>query len=154
MITISENRDACLIASLNADVQNLHAALHPELFKPFDQTAMEAALALFLEDPNCRVYVAHAGEQAVGYVLLLVREVPENAFHYRLHSIYVDQLSVLPEFRRSGAGQLLLEAAESLARELSIHRLELDHWSSNGLAAAYFRKQGYQLCKERLFKSV
>jgi len=154
MITISENRDARLIASLNADVQNLHAALHPTLFKPHEQAAMETALQSFLADPNCRVYVAHQDGEAIGYAIYLIRELPDNAFHYALRSLYLDQLSVLPAHRKSGVAAALLKAGERLAAELGISRLELDHWSANVVAAAYFRKQGYQLCKERMYKLV
>lgn len=154
MIKILETNDACLIGALNADVQNLHAALHPELFKPFAQEAMEVAFQSFMSDPNCRIYVACEEEKAVGYAIYVIREMPENAFQYAMRTLYLDQLSVKPEYRKSGIAEALLATGEQLARELGINRLELDHWSANTIAANYFRKQGYQLCKERLFKLV
>jgi len=56
--------------------------------------------------------------------------------------------------RGPGAGSLLMQQAELLAGENNISRIELDHWSANTVAAAFFRKNGYKLYKERLFKFI
>jgi ribosomal protein S18 acetylase RimI-like enzyme len=154
MIHITETKDALLIASLNEDVQNLHAEIHPEMFKRYNKTAMEQAIAEMMKDPDCRAFVAMKDAVAIGYILLFIREAKENAFHYTIRSLYIDQIAALPGQRRSGAGKLLMEQAEKPAKELDIKKLELDHWSANTVAAAYFRKNGYELCKERLCKFI
>jgi ribosomal protein S18 acetylase RimI-like enzyme len=152
MISIVENKNHLLISTLAEEVQNLHAQLHPELFKPFNAAAFEEALEKYLADPACFVYVAKQEEMPIGYILCFIKEIKENAFHYDLRTLYIDQISVLKAYQKSGAGHLLMEQAEKLANEKSIRRIELDHWSMNTVAAVFFRKKGYQLCKERLFK--
>ena len=154
MIEITETNDYRLIAQLNVEVQNLHAQLHPALFKPHNIVEIEKALAAFLSDPNCKTYLAHFNGIPIGYALFFIREINENAFHYQLKSLYIDQIAVLSKYQQTGAGKLLLEQAELLAKANGIQRIELDHWSSNTVAAAYFRKRGFTLCKERLLKEL
>ena len=154
MLTIAETKDFKALAALNEDVQNLHARLHPEMFKPFNRIEMEKALEIFLAEPNCYCYIAKQGNVAIGYAVFVIKEAKENAFHYTIKTLYIDQISVLPEYQRTGAGKLLMAKAEQLAQENTINKIELDHWSANTVAASYFRKKGYQLYKERLFKMV
>lgn len=154
VISIQETRDSGLIAALNAAVQNLHAELHPDLFKPYERAGIEEAVEDFFRNPNCQCFVAWQGDIPVGYVLFFIREMQENAFQYAVQSIYIDQLSVEKTYRRAGIARMLLEKVEELAMEKSISKIELDHWSSNETAAVFFRKKGFQVYKERLYKFV
>jgi ribosomal protein S18 acetylase RimI-like enzyme len=154
VIKISKTKDHKIIAELNEGVQNLHAELHPDMFKPFNQTEMEKALEEFLSDPDCHCYVAKQNGMAIGYALFMIREAKENAFHYTIRSLYIDQIAVLPKYQKTGAGKLLMKQAEQLARENNISKIELDHWSANQVAAKFFRNNGYKLYKERLFKMI
>ncbi len=154
MMIIIETKNHKLISELNEDVQNLHAKLHPELFKKFDKEAMEKALETLFLDPNCKCYIVKKGDVDIGYILCFIKEAKENAFQYNIKTLYIDQISILPKYQRTGAGKILMKQAEQLAQENSITKIELDHWSSNTVAASYFRKNGYKLYKERLFKMV
>ena len=154
MITITETKDFKIIAELNADVQNLHATLHPEVFKPFNSVEMEKALENLLSDSNCYCYVVKLDKVAIGCAVFIIKEAKENAFHYNIKTLYIDQISVLPKYQRTGAGKILMQKAEQLAQENSLKKIELDHWTANTVAASYFRKNGYKLYRERLFKLI
>lgn len=154
MIRIVESKSHTVISTLVEDVQNLHAQLYPELFKPFNRAAIEEALEKYVTDPTCFVYLAEQKEIPIGYILCFIKEAPENAFRYSVRTLHIDQICVRKAYQKSGAGHLLMEQAEKLAREQAIRRIELDHWSMNTVAAAFFRKKGYQICKERLFKLI
>lgn len=90
----------------------------------------------------------------VGYCIFMVRAAKENPFMYKRTSVYIDQVCVLKEYQKTGAGKLLLQKVEEVARHLSINKIELDHWSANTIAAAYFRKNGYNLYREQLYKII
>lgn len=154
MMTIKETKDYKTIAGLNADVQNLHAKLYPEMFKPFNRIEMENALKNFLLEPNCFSYIVELNNVAIGSAVFFVKEAKENAFHYTIRTLYIDQISVLPQHQKTGAGKMLMQKVEQLARENSIKKIELDHWTANTIAANYFRKNGYKLYREKLFKMV
>src|SRR5688572_17571192 len=122
MITVSPSRDHKLLAWLNEEVQTLHAELHPAVFKPFDREATNIAIEGFLSDPACHCYVAFMNEEAIGYAIFFIREAKENAFHYTIRSLYIDQVCVLGKHRGTGAGKLLMDQAELLARENNIQQ--------------------------------
>lgn len=154
MIRIARSTDHILIASLNSEVQQLHHEMHPEIFKPFDKEGIEAAMQSFLADSNCNAFIAWKDEEPVGYMILMLRETGNNAFHYNTRSVYIDQIGVPVKNRKLGIGQLLMSHAGQFAKQHNITRLELDHWTANTVAANYFHKQGYTLCKERLVKQI
>jgi diamine N-acetyltransferase len=152
MIEIKATEDHELLASLNGEVQELHHHLYPQIFKPFNKAAVAEALRTFLENKSCTAFIAWDGSVAVGYMIVFLRSSGDNAFHYDVRTLYVDQIGVLSEHRNKGVGNLLLKKAEELAAEVNAQRLELDHWSANTVAATFFRRKGYVNCKERLWK--
>lgn len=154
MITLQPTDDYRLIAELNKEVQDLHARLFPQVFKPYDETSTEHALKKMINNLNCYAFVAFQDGTPIGYMVLLIKEQPENAFMFARESLHIDQIGVLSAYQKTGAGSLLIERAERLAKELDLTRVELDHWTANTIAAAFFRKRGYALYREQLFKEV
>lgn len=154
MITLQPTDDYRLIAELNDEVQELHARLFPQVFKPYDEASVEHALKKMINNLNCYAFVAFQDGTPIGYMVLLIKEQPENAFMFARESLYIDQIGVLSAYQKTGVGSLMMEQAERLAKELDLTRVELDHWTANITAAAFFRKRGYALYREQLFKEV
>jgi len=154
MITLQPTDDYRLIAELNEEVQELHARLFPQVFKPYDEASAEHALKKMINSLNCYAFVAFQDGTPIGYMVLLIKEQPENAFMFARESLYIDQIGVLSAYQKTGVGSLLMEQAERLAKELDLTRVELDHWTANTVAAAYFRNRGYTLYREQLSKQI
>ena len=75
--------DAATISALNADVQAEHAAALPWLFKtPSAETFPPATAAAMLARDDVLVYVAHLGDEPVGYAYAQVRRHPETSLQY------------------------------------------------------------------------
>lgn len=66
----------------------------------------------------------------------------------------VADLAVAEDERGIGAGRALMEAAEAWARRHGIARLELDVWSANKRALAFYRRLGFAAESLRLTKPV
>lgn len=154
MITLQPTDDYLLIAELNEEVQELHARLFPQVFKPYDEASVEHALKKMINNLNCYAFVAFQDGTPIGYMVLLIKEQPENAFMFARESLYIDQIGVLSAYQKTGVGSLMMEQAERLAKELDLTRVELDHWTANTVAAAYFRNRGYTLYREQLSKQI
>jgi ribosomal protein S18 acetylase RimI-like enzyme len=152
MIEIKPTRDASMLACLNETAQNLHAALHPSIFKKYERNSVTLALADMLNSAHCEAFVAKMNGIAAGYMLVLWRNVEENAFHNAYSTLHIDQIAVLEEFRGKGVGSALMHFAEGRAKNKGVFKIELDHWTNNEKAAFFFRKNGYELVKERRMK--
>jgi len=148
MINIRTTNDHRLLAVLNQEVQELHAQMHPQLFKAFDAEAVMQFFKTLLENKQVYAYVAYVDEMPAGFMLLIEKTLSENAFKYADRLLHIDQVGVQARYRQQGIGKLLLEKACELARALNIQRIELDHWSSNTVAKSTFEKLGFQTFRE------
>ena len=146
--------DAEAVASLNADVQALHAEAMPFRFKPPGPATFppEAAAALIAQPENI-IFVADTQmlRATVGYIYAEVMRRPETPFTYAHEAVYIHHISVRPEFREQDLGEALLNAVRAAAAERKIELVTLDVWSFNGPARAFFRRNGFTIYNERLW---
>ena len=150
-VRIAEPNDALAIAGLNRDVQAVHAALEPTLFKPpgLGTFGAEDAAAI-LASPHNIVFLAVIEEMPIGYAYAEIRRRAENAYAYAYDEVYLHHLSVTEACRRQGVGRALLAAVWARANALGIGRLALDVWSANTAAREFFRSQGFAPYNERM----
>lgn len=151
-IEIIENKHFDRIASLVEEVQNLHAILFPAVYKQYNEKEIKETMEKMLADEQTRVFVAQLNGETIAYILLVVKEVPENAFHYAFRLLHIDQIVVSKDHQKLGVGAMLMAKAEMLAKELSINRVELDHLHMNVVAAKFFRSKAYKPYREKLYK--
>jgi len=144
--------DAATVSALNADVQAIHAAAVPWLFKePSATTFPPAAAATMLARDDVLVYVAYLGDEAVGYAYAQVRHHPETSLQYAFEEIYLHHLGVLPRCRGHGVGGALLSAVRQAADDRGISQVALDVWTFNQRAEAFFRRHGFEAYNQRLW---
>ena len=153
-IKITETADPVLLTQLNREVQNLHATMHPHIFKRHDEAAIEMAMRKIVTTGGCKCYIASDGASICGYMITMVRDYPETAFTFSRKSLYIDQIAVMEGFRNKGVGKILLDYALNMAIYSGLRRIELDHWTSNIPAASFFRKHGFTLYREMLMKEI
>jgi predicted GNAT family N-acyltransferase len=81
-------------------------------------------------------------EDEATHIILYDGEKPVGAGRFRLVDGYgkVERICVLPSHRNKGAGKLIMEAIEQIARERSIDKLKL-HAQTN--AEPFYKKLGY-----------
>src|SRR5690348_2623049 len=106
--------EAELVSSLNADVQALHAAAQPWLFKPPGPNTFQPADAeALLRTPVHYVFIAEIAGAPAGYAYAEIVRRPETAFHFAHSLIHLHAISVRPEHRRKGVGDALVTAVRS-----------------------------------------
>ena len=147
--------DTFTLSSLSRDVQRLHAAHHPEIFKMPEQDDFAAAFfEEMLADPACHIFIAEEEGMAAGYILCKLIERPETPFTFVARTLLIDQISVRPEAQGKGIGKALMEQAELLGRELNVARIHLDSWEFNIPAHGFFESQGYRKSIFRFWKQL
>jgi len=144
--------DAPLVATLNLDVQAVHAAAFPKRFKaPGPNSSSELEFAALLAKPENLIFIALIGDEPAGYVYAEVIRRPETALTYAYDMVHVHHVSVAARYRRRGVGTALLERVRLAAKDVGIDLLTLEVWSFNETARSFFRRNGFDRYIERLW---
>jgi GNAT superfamily N-acetyltransferase len=139
----ADRNDAELLAKLNRFVQELHITHMPQLFKPVEISAVAGWFISMMENSAVRVWIAEAEGTGVGYVLTVTYDRPETPFCFRRVFCEIDQISVVPEFRKKGVAKVLVERVLAEARSSGIVDIELNSWSFNTGAHEAFGALGF-----------
>ncbi|MCI0663330.1 MAG: GNAT family N-acetyltransferase [Acidobacteria bacterium] len=136
--------DAELLSRLNAPVQQLHWEARPEFFKPHAVTEeMIADFRYRLSNENIYTLIGEVDEYPIGYILAQIIERPENPYTYPMRFVLIDQMSVNPDYRSKGYGDLLIRRVFDLARSLDIDKVFLSVGSFNQRAIAFYERHGF-----------
>ena len=147
--------DALELSSLCRDVQKLHAAYHPEIFKvPQSEAFAVSFFEEMLIDPAARIFIAEEAGSALGYIVCKLIERLETPFTYAARVLHVDQISVQPSIHGRGVGRELMQEVERLAKEWGAERLQLDSWDFNVAAHGFFEHLGFQKFDFRFWKPM
>jgi ribosomal protein S18 acetylase RimI-like enzyme len=154
-IRLATTDDAAAIASLNADVQGLHADALPWRFKqPGPATFTAADAAALIMAPTHITFLAQRDGAPAGYVVGEIIRHPETARHHAHSMIYVHQISVRPTARRHGIGRGLLDAVKAYGASVGTTTLALDAWAFNEGALAFFQRYGLVPYNVRLWNGT
>jgi ribosomal protein S18 acetylase RimI-like enzyme len=135
--------DCKALARLNDEVQRLHVARRPDDFKPVSCDALEAHFAELLADRSATVWLAELDGAAAGFLVVRVRDKPENLFCKARTWWELDAVGVAASFRRQGVCRALFEHVMADARAQGVAELELQTWGFNAEAQAAFRRLGF-----------
>ena len=151
----ASEHDADALSALNADVQAVHAAAMPWLFKrPGPLSFPPQAAAELLTQPENIVFIAEADGVAAGYAYAEIIHRPETSFHFAHDLVYLHHISVTPPHRRHGLGGALMDAVRAAAAEAGIELVSLDVWTFNEAARAFFRRRGFAPFNERFWSRL
>jgi GNAT superfamily N-acetyltransferase len=100
--------------------------------------------ALFSERPAAEALLAERGGETVGYAIFY----PTFSTFLAIQGVWLEDLFVRPEHRKSGAGRALLAAVAARAHERGAERLEWSALDWNELALGFYRGLGAQRMDE------
>lgn len=148
----AEVQDAATISGLHATLQDVHAAAHPDFFKPStDDTFPSAMVRELLAQPATVMFLAEIEGAPVGYLYADTNPAQETSMTYRLERLWIHHIGVAPAHQRQGVGAALIDAAKSHARALGIKTLALSVWAFNQPAIDFFAQQGFEAYNHRLW---
>ncbi len=140
-------KPACLddLESLNDLMFDLHDEHHlqsPELFKTAEEIEQEKSIARYIDDPECLVYAAKCNEEIIGFVSGHFCELMSTVSKPVMMG-NVDELYVLPEFRKQGVAKKLLDKIESTFIQYGAKQMFVEVWNFNQQALSLYAKQGF-----------
>lgn len=150
---IYQTKDYEVIASLNEDVQNLHANLYPKYFKKINFDEVKDFFMKIIDKPEFIFLLIEDNEINHGYAWIEIRDNPENAFKRAYKLLFVHQISISESSRNTGFGSMLMEEIYGIARSNEVKRIELDYWCDNHIAKNFYQKQGFTIYREFVYKN-
>jgi ribosomal protein S18 acetylase RimI-like enzyme len=109
---------------------------------PFDETAARAALVPVLapDSERGRLWMIEADGQTAGYVALMLG----HSLEYRGRDAFLDELYVVPAWRKRGFGIAAMELVARACRELGVRALHLEVERDNTAAQTLYRRFGFE----------
>jgi ribosomal protein S18 acetylase RimI-like enzyme len=146
MVRKADIRDIESLMRLLHQVDMVHHAIRPDLFRP-DTTKYDAReLEVLLGDESRPVFVYDDGE-VLGHAFCKLSEVRDHKLLQDVRTLYVDDICVDEKARGRHVGTALYEYVRDYARTLGCHNITLNVWEGNDAALSFYRNMGMKVQK-------
>ncbi len=146
MVRKADIRDIESLMRLLHQVDMVHHAIRPDLFRPdttkYDAREREALLG----DESRPVFVYDDGE-VLGHAFCKLSEVRDHKLLQDVRTLYVDDICVDEKARGRHVGTALYEYVRDYARTLGCHNITLNVWEGNDAALSFYRNMGMKVQK-------
>jgi len=144
MVRFAEEKDLDRVNELRGQVNALHAAGRPDVFKPdFCQELRDRAEEI-LRGENSDILVAERDGVICGMASVEYLTRPESPYMWERKFYYVAEFGVDEAFRRQGVGRELMDFMRQDARKRGFSRIELDGWEFNTNAMKFYEAVGFK----------
>lgn len=141
----AEGKDRPALEVCFAELQSFERTIEPNRVEP--ERVCGPYIDLLLDDCEKKsgtFLVAESAGRVVGFVCVLARVPADDILEVEPEYAYVTDLVVLQEFRGSGLGAALMQAAEEYARQCGATRIRLSVLAANAGAHRLYQSLGYR----------
>ena len=131
------------VNELRRQVNELHVAGKPEVFKPGFSDDLRDYVRTIFHDPEQKIVVAAENEAVCGFAVLHHIFKPENPFMFERDFLDIDEFCVDETRRRQGVASAMVRFIKDFAKEQGFHRIELNMWEFNRDALAFYEAAGF-----------
>jgi ribosomal protein S18 acetylase RimI-like enzyme len=132
----------------------MHVDAYPDIYQRISIETAANLLIPKIYDSNVIFRLVENESKGIGYYYAEIRRIEETDLLKAFRYIYLAEIMVSPDSRRSGIGKTLLEDLIRIAREEKIDRIDLDVSGFNAEALSFFRRQGFELLRRRLINKI
>ncbi len=108
----------------------------------------------FIADKDCVFLVAVEEDKVLGYLIALVKQIPEYPILIPRRYVMIDNMGVDENARQQGIGTLLLQKIEEEAIEVGYAAIELNVYNFNEGAKRLYIKNGFEPMVQRMRKEI
>lgn len=142
MIRKAELKDYEGIRDLLFQVQDVHAAGRPDIFKRGSKKFSDVELREILKGKGLTFFVYEKDEEVQGYVCVELKETKESDSRFKRRELYIEDLCVDMFHRHEGIATKLLDYVTKLAKKKECDCLTLNVWELNEEARAFYEARG------------
>ena len=142
LVRFAREGDLPRVNVLRKQVNDVHVAGKPDVFKPGFSDELRDYLFVVWQDPQKKVVVAELDGTVAGFAVLNHIVRPENPFMYERDFLDIDEFGVDESFRRRGIASAMMAFIRDYAKKEGFRRLELNMWEFNQGALAFYEAAG------------
>ena len=141
-VRFARENDLERVNELRREVNDLHVAGKPDVFRPGFPDELRDYIYAIREDPNKEIVVAELEGHVCGFAVLNHIVRPENPFMFERNFLDIDEFGVDSACRRRGVAAAMVRFIRDWAKEQGFRRLELNMWEFNRGALAFYEAAG------------
>ena len=131
------------VNELRRQVNELHVAGKPEVFRPGFPRALQDYVYDIWNDPEKEIVVCEREGEVCGFAVLHHIVKPESPFSFARDFLDIDEFGVDEVYRRQGVATEMVGFIRDYAKEKGFHRIELNMWEFNRDALAFYEAAGF-----------
>ena len=128
---------------LRKQVNDLHVAGKPEIFKEGFPDELQAYVYAVFGDPDKRILVYEIDGTVCAFAVLHHVVRPETPYMRARVFLDIDEFCVDEAYRRRGIATEMIAYVRSYAKTEGIERIELNMWEFNRDALEFYEKVGF-----------
>ncbi len=146
MIRKANINDIQRIIDLLHQVNMVHHAIRPDLFKPHTTKYNEQELESMLNDESKPIFVYDDG-MVLGYAFCQLTEIRGDQLLEDIKTLYIDDICVDEHSRGKHVGKALYDYVRDYALSIGCNNITLNVWEGNAPALSFYQNMGMQVQK-------
>lgn len=143
MIRFATTQDVEQVNIIRKEVNDLHIKNRPDLFKPGFSTEIREYVKCYLNSDKKFLIVCEENNLICSYAMVDLIIKPETPYMFERKHLEINEIGTLKSENGKGYGKQIIQKVKELAKELGIHRIELNMWSFNIDALKFYEKNGF-----------
>lgn len=143
IVRFARNDELEKVNVLRKQVNDLHAAGVPDVFKQGFCDELRDYIYAIWDDPNKQIVIAEQNGNICGYAVLNHIVRPENPFMYIRDFLDIDEFGVDEKHWRQGIASAMIAFICDYAKAEGFCRIELNMWEFNRGALAFYETEGF-----------
>lgn len=144
--------DLVALVHLLDEIAAFHHGEDPTQFREAATAEHSRYLEELFQDPDAAVFVAEDQGVLAGIAVTVIREAPPLLNPNRF--VLLENLAVATEFRRTGVGRKLVDAAVLWTRARDIRELDLNVYEFNHNAIRFYEAIGFRTVSRRMKRTL
>jgi len=136
----------CDIAKLDNLMFLLHDEHHmavPEFFKTAEEIALEKKIKHYFDAPDGIIFCAKRDDDVIGFITGHFSELVSTVSR-PIFMGSIDELYVIPEYRKQGIGIALLNKIEREFKDYGVKQIFVEVWAFNKTAVDIYHNSGFE----------
>jgi len=148
MVRFAQEKDLNRINELRKQVNDIHVAAHPDVFKAGFGRELQDFARVLLTGENSDILVAEREGILCGMACVDYVRKPETPYGMGRSFYHIQEIAVDKSFRRQGVAKELFEFMKEDAKKRLIDKIELSVWSFNESAIEFYESVGFYEIKK------